>query len=108
MRGAWGEPVEVELGAIGSYRVISDTEQTAEALLFRWPADEGEAFDLAKRTCLAVLEGENENPDAARNAFLAAAEEAEVSVREWQRSILQGKSVGSRFGKRRRAQRLFT
>ncbi|KAB1087875.1 DUF982 domain-containing protein [Neorhizobium galegae] len=103
MRGVWSEPVEIELGSIGSYRVISDTEQAAEALLFRWPVDKGKAFTSAKRVCLAVLEGENETFEDARNAFLAAAEEADVSVRQWQRSIPQGKSVGNRFGKRHRA-----
>lgn len=101
MHGAWSEPIEVELGAIGSYKVISNTEQAARALLYEWPAGHGAAYSNAKRVCLAVLEGEQE-PDQAREAFLAAAAEANVSTREWQRNIPQGKPIGARFGKRRR------
>lgn len=101
MRGVWSEPIEVELGAIGSYKVITDTEQAAHALLYEWPTDQGVAYSNAKRVCLAVLEGEQE-PDQARAAFIAAAAEADVSTREWQRNIPQGKSVGARFGKRRK------
>lgn len=101
MRGAWSEPIEVELGAIGSYKVISDVEQAAHALLYEWPVDQGAAYTQAKQACLAVLEGEQE-PDMAKEAFLAAAVEADVSIRPWQRNIPEGKSVGARFGKRRR------
>ncbi|WP_436257256.1 hypothetical protein [Neorhizobium sp. LjRoot104] len=47
------------------------------------------------------MQGEG-SADDARIAFLAAADEADVSVREWQRNIPAGKSVGMRFGKGRR------
>lgn len=102
MRGDWSQPVEAELGGIGSYRVISDTEQAAEALLYRWPIHKGKAYSAAKRVCLNVLEGEGE-PHEARDAFLAAAAEADISVREWQKNLPQGKSVGMRWAKGRRA-----
>lgn len=102
MRGEWSQPVEVELGSIGAYRVVGDTAQAAEALLYRWPVHKGKAYTAAKRICLTVLEGEGA-PDDAREAFLSAAKEAAVTVREWQKNLPEGKSVGTRWGKRRRA-----
>lgn len=35
MRGDWNEPIEVELGQIGYYRLIANTEQAAETLVHR-------------------------------------------------------------------------
>ena len=101
MRGEWSKPVEVELGSIGAYRVIGDTAQAAEALLYRWPVHKGKAYSAAKRVCLTVLEGAGQ-PDEAREAFLNAAEEAAVSVRDWQKNLPEGRSVGMRWGKHRR------
>lgn len=100
MDGAWSERLEVELDETGSYRVISDTAGAAEALLYRWPTDHGRAYSHAKRVCLSVLNGELDG-EQARSAFIAAAMEADVSIRQGQRTIPQARSVGARFGKRR-------
>lgn len=100
MDGAWSRRLEVELGETGSYRVISDTAGAAEALIYRWPTDRGRAYNHAKRVCLSVLNGEMEG-EQARSAFIAAAHEADVSIRQWQKNIPQGRGVERRFGKRR-------
>lgn len=100
MSTAWNERVEVELGHTGSYRVISDTAGAAEALLYWWPTDRGRAYSHAKRVCLSVINGEMEASEA-RAAFIAAAQEADVSIRSWQRSIPEGRSASMRFGSRR-------
>lgn len=57
MRGAWEVPIEVELGAVGSYRVISDTVQAAEALVYQWPVQTGPKWLVAMQACLDALEG---------------------------------------------------
>jgi hypothetical protein len=100
MDGAWSQRLEVELGETGNYRVISDTAGAAEALIYRWPTDRGRAYNHAKRVCLSVLNGDMEG-EQARSAFIAAANEADVSIRHWQRNIPQGRSSAKRFGLRR-------
>ncbi|TKT46168.1 DUF982 domain-containing protein [Rhizobium sp. LC145] len=101
MQGVWSKPIEAELGKIGAYKVISDTEEAARVLLYEWPTKRGTAYSTAKQACLAVLEGK-QDPDRAREAFLAAATEADISTRIWQRDVPEGKPVNTRFGKRRR------
>lgn len=82
MRGDWNEPIEVELGQIGYYRLIANTEQAAETLVHRWPVDRGRAYNKAVRVCLQVLDN-NGDPSEAREAFLDAAKEAEVGTRRY-------------------------
>lgn len=100
MRGDWNEPVEIELGQIGFYRVIANTEQAAETLLNRWPVDKGRAYNRAKRICLDVLM-DNEDPLEARKAFLAAADEIGLSTRKSQRYAVKGQGKHYSFGRRR-------
>ena len=80
-RGHWAEPVTFETQKLGVYRTIASAEEAARALLTDWPAQSGPAFMEAQKACLAVLEG-RKAPEAAREAFLAAAEEAGVFVRD--------------------------
>lgn len=77
--GRWNEPVTFETTRIGHYRTIASTAEAARALLEDWPIHAGKALAEARKTCLAVLEGKKE-PAAAREAFLRAAEEAEVFI----------------------------
>ena len=100
MRVEFTEAVEIELGKIGLYRVITDVEQAAEALLYRWPLQDGPALVEAKRACLAAMEGQLD-PNIARTAFLVAANEADLSVRLAQRYIPEGKSVEQRWARKR-------
>ena len=81
LRGDWSKPVTYEEDKRGGYRTIRDTEQAARALLLKWPVDDGDAFYEAQRVCLGVMEGKRPADDA-REAFLRAAAEAGVFVRD--------------------------
>ncbi len=80
LRGDWNEPVEIELERLGMYKTIPDTDTAARTLVFDWPLEEGNALAAAKAACFAVLKGAAE-PESAREAFIAAAAEADRSVR---------------------------
>jgi len=80
-RGYWNRPVTFETMTLGMYRTISSTAEAARVLLEDWPVDEGSAFLRAKSTCLSALEGGIDHEEA-RQAFLTAAEEAGVFVRD--------------------------
>lgn len=79
--GRWNNPVTFETLTLGVYRTISSAAEAARVLLDEWPVDEGAAFLVAKANCLAVLAGEMD-PEEARQAFLLAAEEADVFIRD--------------------------
>jgi len=78
--GKWEEPLTFETNKLGKYWTVTSTAEAARALMDKWPVDSGEAFETALRTCLAAMEG-TETPDAAREAFLKAADEADVFIR---------------------------
>lgn len=80
-RGLWDKPVTYEEDDRGGYRTIRGTEEAARALLHRWPVDEGEEFFAAQRVFLEVLDGKR-TAEEARAAFLKAAAEADVFVRD--------------------------
>lgn len=50
-------------------------------MLYGWPTDEGPAFRAAQEKCLAVLE-QGADPEEARQAFLLAADKADVFIRD--------------------------
>jgi hypothetical protein len=77
----WQRPVEIELHGIGKYRTITGTRHAAECLLTLWPVDDGKAYNQALADCLAALDGEKP-PEVARRAFIRAADEAHVYVRQ--------------------------
>lgn len=79
-RGYWATPVTIETLTLGRYQLVSNAAQAARILLEDWPVDEGEAFIAAKAACLAVLAGDKD-PEVSRQAFLLAAEEADVFIR---------------------------
>lgn len=78
--GQWEEPVTFETAKLGQYRTISSAAEAAHVLISQWPSAAGKAYAKAQDVCLAVLEG-REPPDAARQAFLLAADEADVFTR---------------------------
>ena len=80
-RGYWNRPVTLETMTLGMYRTISSTAEAARVLLDDWPVDEGAAWSVAQQKCLAALEGGIDHEEA-RQAFLLAAEEAGVFVRD--------------------------
>lgn len=79
--GRWEEPVTFETEKLGQYRTISSAAEAARVLMDDWPVDSGKAFTRAKAACLSALTGDG-NPEAARTAFVKAAEEAGVFIRD--------------------------
>ncbi len=79
--GLWEEPVTFETSKLGKYWTVTSTAEAARALMERWPVETGAAYEAALRTCLAVMEGKV-RPAEARRAFLDAAEEADVFIRQ--------------------------
>ena len=80
-RRYWEKPVTYEEDDRGGYRTITSAEEAANALLFHWPVDDGDEFRAAQKIMLAVIEGKRPAEDA-REAFLRAAEEAGVFIRD--------------------------
>ena len=76
----WNKAVEVETEKIGRIRDITSTEEAARFLLERWPVEPGPLHTEAQIACLAVLDGEMP-PEHAREAFIAAAVEADILVK---------------------------
>ncbi|KQS79060.1 hypothetical protein ASG25_10770 [Rhizobium sp. Leaf384] len=76
----WTKPVTFEENSRGRYRTIGSTEEAARVLMERWPVQTGKAYRKACEVMLAVLEGRREQ-GVARLAFLAAADEANVYIR---------------------------
>lgn len=79
--GRWEDPVTFETMRLGEYRVVASAAEAAHILTNPWPAATGRVWRRARETCVQVLEGKKA-PAAARKAFLKAAEEAGVFVRE--------------------------
>jgi hypothetical protein len=63
----------------GETLAITSTPEAAHCLLVYWPAERGEAYHRAIRTCGLVLRG-LVTPEVARETFLAAAHESSISV----------------------------
>ena len=77
----WSKPITFETSHLGQYRTIVSTQEAARALVNDWPLEKGRQLKTARKTCADVLEGKKP-PSEARNAFIAAAVEADVFVRE--------------------------
>lgn len=73
----WSEGVYVEVGALGSYMVVTSTRQALNILKERWPVHSGDRYQSAVRLCGTVLKGKVP-ADSAREMFLEAADEANV------------------------------
>ena len=74
-------PVTVETEVVGRLRVVSSVRAAAD-LLVAWPAEKrGKAWRLACETAHAAFGG-TLDPDTARKAFIHAAQEAGIFVRE--------------------------
>lgn len=76
----WNKPVTVETGKLGKLRAIASTVDAARFLLEDWPEVAGPAHLKARVACLAVLDG-TEETEHAREAFIAAAVEADILVK---------------------------
>ncbi|MFK0333587.1 DUF982 domain-containing protein [Rhizobium sp. NPDC090275] len=77
----WSRPIYFQASRYGEFRTVTNTSEAATALNTAWPIDRGRSLKTAKRTCQQVLSGKRP-PSEARNAFIAAAVEANVYVKE--------------------------
>lgn len=76
------EPVTIETDQPGRHFNVTNIQQIAMRLTTRWPAArKGSAYRKAVHACMAHLDG-NRNVDAVRSAFIEAAKEADIFVRE--------------------------
>ncbi|KQS69444.1 hypothetical protein ASG39_22340 [Rhizobium sp. Leaf371] len=76
----WDSPVTFEENSRGGFRTIASTEEAARVLLMDWPVRGTKAHQRAKEVMMFVLMGERP-PEEARSAFLAAAADANVFIR---------------------------
>lgn len=76
----WDKAVELQLHGNGGYRIVRSTEDAAICLLERWPRGSGRAFFRAQEACLDGLDGKL-SAARVREAFISAAEEAEIPIR---------------------------
>ncbi|MBX9459315.1 MAG: DUF982 domain-containing protein [Rhizobium sp.] len=81
MNNNWNKGVTLALEAPGKFTTISTTQEASWALIEDWPIDDGEALDKALLVLEAAIKGKK-TAEEARLAFIAAAHEAEIEVRE--------------------------
>jgi hypothetical protein len=78
----WKREVQLDmLGRGKNFRRVRSTEDAAHVLLNIWPRERGKYLQKARLACLHALEGEIPDEEA-REAFIAAAEEAKLFVRK--------------------------
>lgn len=71
--------VEIEFEEETAIVQIENTLQAAECLSLLWPDSDGAAFTDAVRICSDAMDGTADD-ESARDAFFAAAVEAEIAV----------------------------
>lgn len=81
MNKTWSKPVILALEGPGHYTTVSNATEASWAMIEDWPLEEGKALDQALLVCAAVAEGKKPAEDA-RRAFLFAAAEAGIHVKE--------------------------
>lgn len=77
----WSRPISFQASRLDEVRTITNTSEAAAVLKTAWPIARGRSLRTAQRTCKQVLNGQRP-PSEARNAFIAAAVEANVYVKE--------------------------
>lgn len=79
--GTWVKQVlvEIELEDETAVLHVINTREAAVCLMSLWPHSRGPAFVEAVRACNAAIDGKADD-ESARDAFLAAAVEAEIAV----------------------------
>jgi hypothetical protein len=76
----WSDTVILDVPDSEDSRTVHDTLEAADCLFTYWPDGEGETYDSTMKTFARVLDGE-EPADAAREAFIEAATEADLPVK---------------------------
>lgn len=74
-------PLRVEVRKLGHHIDATNVLDLIEILWRMWPVTDGTAFVLALVVCQEVIDGDRP-ADEARRAFLEAAQEAGVTVRD--------------------------
>ena len=77
----WSKPVTLALEGPGKYTTISTPQEASWAMIEDWPLEDGAALDRALEVCAAVAGGKKPAEDA-RRAFIFAAAEAGIDVRD--------------------------
>ncbi len=78
MQTGWFDvPVKVAAQQPNAVQSVANARDAADFLLHRWPREWGRQHYAARSACLAVLKGTRE-PTLAREAFAAAAREADI------------------------------
>lgn len=77
----WGEPVKFSLYGPRKYQNITNTAMATECLVEHWPVDamQGLSYSRAMIACLNDLVNK---PSEARRAFIKAARDAGMDVRQ--------------------------
>lgn len=73
------EPVIIETARPGGFRTFASVSEAAIFMMERWPTSHGSRYQAALRACTGQL-STPEEVEMARQAFLAAAEEAGMLV----------------------------
>lgn len=81
MRDDHFEAVTVETDQPGRLVNITNTRQVAERLTNSWPGTPGVAYTRAVKACMDHIIGKKD-AGAVRRAFIGAAKEADIFVRE--------------------------
>lgn len=77
----WSKPVVYGGKALGGYRTVASTREAARTLSQGWPVGRGRNWAKARQACAEVLDG-RKPPSDARRAFIDAAYEADLTVRD--------------------------
>lgn len=77
----WTKPVTLALEGPGKFTTIRTLQEATWALIEDWPLEDGPALDRALTVIEAALKGKKK-PEDARMAFIAAAREAQIEMRE--------------------------
>lgn len=77
----WSKAVTLALEAPGKFTTISNIQEASWALIEDWPTEDGPALDRALLIIEAAMKGKKTAEDA-RRAFIDAAREAQIEVRE--------------------------
>lgn len=81
MSQVWKKSVTLELEGPGQYTTIDSTQGASWAMIEDWPLEDHAALDHALLVCADVSKGKRPDEDA-REAFIAAAKEAGIAIKE--------------------------
>jgi hypothetical protein len=77
----WNKGVTLALGEAGALTTIRNNQEASWALIEDWPLEDGDALDAALLTLEAAMKGKK-SAEAARLAFIAAAHEAGIEIKD--------------------------